>query len=346
MTYEYREPPSHYSASVQTLWLRIAAKCKEPTRQEIERFYEVAYARGFLKKYPFLRKLVNSFLGDSLTPWQHLISSDLVKLDLSTSEPNSRAYANIDDEGTVILSNALFYNRILKTLNLAGNKIRAKGAGGLANVMKNNTTVLEEINLNNNKIGSTGCKLLALALKKNRTLRILHLRSNDLYDGAVADLSKALIGSNVEQLDLAGNQIRDAGAIAIAEVIRGDHLKQLDLSNNKIGNQGCIELARAILFNESLTSFLVRPSKSSLSTVAKQELVDALAAHPNLGSGSSKGASNSQLPEKEEEVTLFWWNEEERVECKSVPKPGPSTAPWSSHKLGRANSLDMFRKRT
>jgi len=343
MSKDYREPPKHYSWSVQTLWRRIAAELKEPTRGEIERFYEVSYAKGFLKKYPFLRKLVNSFLGDSLSPWQHLISSNLVKLDLSASERN---YTVIDDEGTKILSNALFYNRILKKLNLAGNKIRGKGAEGLANVLKNNTTVLKEINMNNNKIGTKGCLYLGRALKKNKSLRILHLRSNNLFDKAVEHLCRSLVGSNVQHLDLRDNQITNAGAIAIAGVLRGDQLEWLDLSNNRIGSKGCIELARAILFNWSLTSFSVRPSKSSLSTEAEQELVDAIAAHPNLGSKSSRGTSNSQLPKKEEDVHVYWWNEELKVEYKSVPEPGPSTTPWSTHKLGRANSLDMFRKKT
>lgn len=371
MSSEYSEPPAHYSASVQTLWLRIAASCKEPTRVEVERFYDVAYARGFLKKYPFLRKLVTSFIGQSLTPWQHLISSSIKRLDLSTSCSNSRAsdnsgdvsvvsrlsnalahkgngaYDNIDDEGVCILSDALVHNRILKTLNLAGNKIRAKGAAGLAKVIKQNTA-LEELNLNDNAIGTRGCKSLAEALKKNSTLRVLQLRSNNLVDSAVKYLSTALLSraSSVECLDLAENQLRNSGAIAISEVLRKDKLKLLDLTNNKIGDTGCVELARAIMFNESLTSFSLIPTKGSLSLAAKQELFDAVAVHPNLGSG--KGASNSQLPEKsEEEEEVFWWNEEERVKFERIPEPGPTTAPWSCHRLGSGSSLeDLFKKMT
>lgn len=342
----YQEPPPHYSASVKTLWLRIALQCKEPTRYEIERFYEVAYSHGFLKKYAFFRRIINSFIGDTLTPWQHLISSDLKTIDLSSSPDGAGAYDNIDDEGTCILSNALWHNRILKNLNLSGNKIRAKGAGGLARVLRHNKTVLEDVNLNYNKIGTSGCKLIAGALKKNRTLRVLKLRSNNLFDIAVKYLSTALLSSNIEHLDLADNQIRDTGAIAIAEVLRANKLKRLDLTHNKIGSKGCTELARALLYNDSLIAFSLLPTKPALSPAAQQELIDAVAAHPNLRSGSAKCASNSQLPEKEEEVEVFWWNEEDMVKFKSAPEPEPSTAPWSCHKLGRANSLDMFRKRT
>lgn len=239
---------------------------------------------------------------------------------------------NLGKRGTKAITDALENNRTLTELLIRCNSIDDEAMDGIAGIIKNG--VLTKLDLAQNKIGAKGEQKLGLALKTNRTLTYLYLNYNhNLYDMtedmAIADalqfnqtlrhlflgctrlkikqvekLSFALtINSNLETLDLCMNDLSDEGAIALASTllknksiatllldsrtigVRGikafadvlkvnQSLSTLYLNNNSGGDEGICELAEALKLNNHLSRLRVSPCKFGES--GAQALIDML----------------------------------------------------------------------
>eukprot|EP00985_Skeletonema_marinoi_P029982 scaffold29926_cov138-Skeletonema_marinoi.AAC.4 len=173
---------------------------------------------------------------------------------------------NIDDEGLVVLADALKENTTLTTLDLAENEIEKEGAIALADALKVNTT-LTTLDLERNEIrwihkkermGDEGAIALADALKENTTLTTLGLKNNEIgNEGAIAlaDALKVNTTLTTLHLGLKHNHIGNEGAIALADALKENTaLTTLGLERNEIGKEGAIALADALKKNATLTT--------------------------------------------------------------------------------------------
>ncbi|GAB5357403.1 hypothetical protein AAMO2058_000371800 [Amorphochlora amoebiformis] len=134
-------------------------------------------------------------------------------------------------KGAEMIAEALAVNDEIDILSLYGNKIRARGAQAIADVLTHNNTGLRRLCLWHNKIGDKGAKALAEMLKVN---------------------------DNIEDLNLANCNIGREGAEALAEALRvNDRLKHLDLRQNHIGDEGAIAISKALVKNEAIESIVV-----------------------------------------------------------------------------------------
>ena len=84
-----------------------------------------------------------------------------------------------------------FFNRSLKTANLARNQICDEGAVALSKALKSNNT-LETLELYSNKIGIAGAQSLAGMLQVNRALTSLNLYGNEIGAGGAQAIAAAL----------------------------------------------------------------------------------------------------------------------------------------------------------
>lgn len=90
---------------------------------------------------------------------------------------------SLDAEAAEALADVLKNNDTVVSLDLSKNNIGDKGVQALAELLKNNKT-LEELILSRNNITKTGVEALVEALKVNKTLKELDLSENDLGDDA------------------------------------------------------------------------------------------------------------------------------------------------------------------
>ncbi len=126
--------------------------------------------------------------------------------------------------------------------------------------------------LQDNNITSRGASIIAAALKNNRTLEILNLSNNHVFDMGARSLSETLSSNNsiLQLLDLCSNDITDLGAQHLTEMLKTNQtLIFLRLSSNKISDQGIQLLANVLARqNNSLQEFYIDHNKliSDLST--------------------------------------------------------------------------------
>ena len=88
-------------------------------------------------------------------------------------------------------------------------------------------------------------ELLYPALSVNRSLRVLHLASNDLQDDDMLPLCTAISQSRLSMLDLKSNQITSRGTQILAEHLPSQ-LERLWLLGNPTGLTGAQALCKAL----------------------------------------------------------------------------------------------------
>jgi len=96
------------------------------------------------------------------------------------------------------LMEVLESNRTVEEVYLGGNKIGAKGASSIANLVQKNN-IITDIGLEDNVICDGGAKMLADALKHNDTLQTLKLQGNDIQTERTLQAITALLATNRER---------------------------------------------------------------------------------------------------------------------------------------------------
>eukprot|EP00511_Aplanochytrium_stocchinoi_P002917 CAMPEP_0204843886 /NCGR_PEP_ID=MMETSP1346-20131115/48242_1 /ASSEMBLY_ACC=CAM_ASM_000771 /TAXON_ID=215587 /ORGANISM="Aplanochytrium stocchinoi, Strain GSBS06" /LENGTH=984 /DNA_ID=CAMNT_0051983107 /DNA_START=91 /DNA_END=3046 /DNA_ORIENTATION=+ len=227
--------------------------------------------------------------------------ADALKINQSLQNLNLR-WNNIKDEGASRIADALKINKSLQNLNLGSNEIGDNGAVAIGNaILKNKKCALVTLHLRGNKIDARGAEKIAEVLKINNTLQELNLDDNDIngtllndiYDffegtakhiisvfamispictctykklgidlysleaneigpegaGRIADALK--INKCLQNLNLGFNFIKDEGASRIADALKiNKSLQNLNLGSNEIGDNGAVAIGNAILKNK------------------------------------------------------------------------------------------------
>ncbi|CAE7478866.1 NLRC3 [Symbiodinium necroappetens] len=120
------------------------------------------------------------------------------------------------------------------------------GVARLAEALTNNKTIVD-VYLDDNNITDIGVQRVATLIQSSRTLRQVSFYHNKVTDIGVQSLSKALLGSTLNLLDLRDNRVSDAGATALAEALEaGSQLRFLLLKDNEITDGGAQRLAAAV----------------------------------------------------------------------------------------------------
>eukprot|EP00746_Dinoflagellata_sp_MGD_P028030 gnl/MRDRNA2_/MRDRNA2_166220_c0_seq1.p1 gnl/MRDRNA2_/MRDRNA2_166220_c0~~gnl/MRDRNA2_/MRDRNA2_166220_c0_seq1.p1 ORF type:complete len:267 (+),score=54.84 gnl/MRDRNA2_/MRDRNA2_166220_c0_seq1:95-895(+) len=144
----------------------------------------------------------------------------------------------------------------IRTLDLTGNHISAKGARYLAEAIQEHTA-LEYIALGVNSLGPEGAQFLANALPSAGPLRYLDLWCNNLGGVGQMHLAQALEDDRsceLEDLRLGANMGSDEGGRFLAEALKvNSRLRRLDLTLNGLGPDGALYLADALRENTALT---------------------------------------------------------------------------------------------
>ncbi|CAF0728585.1 unnamed protein product [Adineta steineri] len=147
----------------------------------------------------------------------------------------------ISDLGVQYLSSSIIYANI-KTLNLESNEITAEGAQYLAQMLKDNRTITE-IYLSKNRLGDQGIELIANALS-NDVLNLSGQPNKVLYVNNPSTLQHLYIGQN---------EITDEGLKHLSNMLKTNRtLTWLWLAGNDISNQG-VEVLSNILADYNIS---------------------------------------------------------------------------------------------
>ena len=191
----------------------------------------VRYLVKFLKNKPTLLRfeICANKIGDD--------GAELLAEGLIMRNPNLRELyldsCYICTDGIASICHALNFNKVLRVLSLANNRVMVEACKHLAVILSQNAT-LAELNLSGNPLGADGIKIIGDGLVDNETLRKIDLSSVDL---------------------LRGNS--GLGINAILNMLRVNHnLRHLSLRNNRIGSHPLfllpIDIAYAMTFNKGL----------------------------------------------------------------------------------------------
>uniref|UniRef100_A0A673KNK9 SPRY-associated domain-containing protein n=1 Tax=Sinocyclocheilus rhinocerous TaxID=307959 RepID=A0A673KNK9_9TELE len=133
-------------------------------------------------------------------------------------------------------------NSHLGRLDLSYNKISATGMNKLCDGLISPYCRLKKLKLKRCVLTKTSCLYLVTVLKSNSHLRELELKSNDLQDSGVKQLSIGLQDPQckLEILGLSGCMITEVGCRSLASALTSNtgHLRELDLSYNHPGDLG------------------------------------------------------------------------------------------------------------
>jgi serine/threonine protein kinase len=140
----------------------------------------------------------------------------------------------------------------LTYLSLWDNKISDKGAIGIGEGLKINTT-LTKLDLQWNNISDKGAIGIGEGLKINTTLTSLNLFNNEISDKGAIVIGEGLkINTTLTELNLHSNNISDEGAIVIGEGLKiNTTLTLLNLEYNKISDEGYTHIAKCLAENRS-----------------------------------------------------------------------------------------------
>ena len=103
---------------------------------------------------------------------------------------------DIGNNGAVIVSNLLYNNKRIVTLDLSYNNISYDGVAAVAEWLKNNYT-LQSLNMSHNKISVEGASKIAEAIQINKTLQKLDISECGIPDDGALVISKSLKKNNI-----------------------------------------------------------------------------------------------------------------------------------------------------
>ncbi|SPR00927.1 Leucine-rich repeat-containing protein [Plasmodiophora brassicae] len=160
----------------------------------------------------------------------------------------------ITDADASAVGQMLRLNRSITSLNLARNRVGARGCALLCDALQRNRD-LRHVDLSANGIGADAARSLAALFQANATLVTVNLGDNAL-DAGVPDMTDALISNRtLVVLDVHANSMGDPGAIAIAHALAASStITSVNLSRNGIGESGGVAIARALTRNRVLTA--------------------------------------------------------------------------------------------
>jgi len=140
-------------------------------------------------------------------------------------------------DGANVFGEVLRAKTSLRKLDLAANRIHAKGADKLAEALKGNMTNLELLNLSYNSLRDEGTTKLADALKQNKdpSLQELNLQMNEVGPHGCRAVAMVLKerNSNLKVLNLSRNLLKASGGVDIAEALKENNtIKRLNLAGS------------------------------------------------------------------------------------------------------------------
>jgi Ran GTPase-activating protein (RanGAP) involved in mRNA processing and transport len=207
-------------------------------------------------------------LINTCTWFEKYSTTHMLRLDIS--------FNNIEDGGAEALGKCDVLINNLEHLHLAGNSITGKGFGHivegfkrspsligldcsgnngkfdgachLARLLEAPGTRLASLRLGGNKIDVEGAKSLCAALTRNSSLTHLDISNNNIGDGAMLHLARALVKKrDLSSLVLCFNDISAVGMKALGVGLTDYHsLVTLALDNNKLADDGAFILAEAL----------------------------------------------------------------------------------------------------
>ena len=155
----------------------------------------------------------------------------------------------IKTNGAMMVTELLFTNDKLLSLNLGNNKIDHDGIIGILSVLNSSNYTLEELNIEN-PVYKTICQSVAIHFGKmfqnNVGLQKLSLRKHQLRDDGCYIIMEHLLENNtLKVLDLNANEITFKGCEAISKYLRNENcsLESLHLANNKCADYGAKAIA-------------------------------------------------------------------------------------------------------
>jgi Ran GTPase-activating protein (RanGAP) involved in mRNA processing and transport len=135
----------------------------------------------------------------------------------------------LGDDGTQVIADALFDNKMLRRLILASAGIGIRGARALATMLQRNTTLmfldlgllkttaaLGEIP---NRIGVEGAKVIAEALKSNKTLIALNVFHNNIFQQGVTAFRDVFNGTNGMNTSVVKLELEQMG-VPLNEIVK------------------------------------------------------------------------------------------------------------------------------
>ena len=159
---------------------------------------------------------------------------------------------SLGDEGSFQLLREISNSQTIVHLDLSNNDIGPEGFNNLSKALAYHPS-LTSVNLSSyeglhrNRIGSHAAKSLSLAVRTNRILQFLNLSGICLAEGIEA-LAQGLVGnSSLVFLDISNNSIGGRHMEALARAIIRTELREIDLSYNKIADEGCEFLANMMV---------------------------------------------------------------------------------------------------
>ncbi|CAM4924679.1 unnamed protein product [Rotaria socialis] len=144
--------------------------------------------------------------------------------------------------GISILSDSLYNNTTLTSLDLRNNQISDLGVQFLAVSIIHST--IEVLNLESNCITADGAVYLAQIIQDSRTLTELYLSNNNLGDRGVQYLANALGGDKRNTQEQSNNNI---------SITNQTTLQHLYLGQNGVGDEGLKYLCDMLMTNRKLT---------------------------------------------------------------------------------------------
>ncbi|CAF0750060.1 unnamed protein product [Rotaria sp. Silwood1] len=191
---------------------------------------------------------------------------------------------------TTILSEGLYNNTTLKSLDLRNNHLSDLGVQILAlSIIHSN---VETLNLESNDITSEGAQYLAQILRNSRTLTELYLSKNFLGDRGVKYLANALSEDTIniqeqsnnsisvanqtilQHLYLGQNDITDEGIKYLCDMLKTNQtLSWLWLTDNKISNQGVKFLSNILVDYNMTLEWLFLESNKLINDLCIDDLI-------------------------------------------------------------------------
>ncbi|OHT08780.1 hypothetical protein TRFO_22611 [Tritrichomonas foetus] len=216
----------------------------------------------------------NSIGKDALNQLKNMLISNnvLSELNLSMSE--------ISCESIVPLSQGLSQNFGLKTLNLANNNIRAKGASKiLSAIMKSN---ISDLNLSFNHIDDNISPLMKSFLSTNRSIETFDISGNNLTVRFMSAIAVPLASdSTLKEFNISRNPIGGRGISMVGPAIAiNKKLKVFKASGCQVDGNGFNEFCLDLLKNVGITSIVV--SNNPILDDGVSTLVELIKVHPTL----------------------------------------------------------------
>ena len=154
------------------------------------------------------------------------------------------------------LAMALYYNRVLMSLDLSSNFLHCDDQSSYTELGKalRVNEVLQSLNISQNAIFEAKMQNVIYALYYNKMLQSLDVSANGLGYKATEDLAHALMyNSHLSLLVLGSNSIGDEGAIHLSSALKlNTTITSLYLRDNMITNVGAVEIAIALKNNRVL----------------------------------------------------------------------------------------------